>query len=71
MSDLVITCPACATAIPLTEQLAGPLVAEMRARFEAKAAQDRKAAEAQVEAARRACGGEAGGQLRGRSFRTM
>ncbi|MEL6960453.1 MAG: DUF2130 domain-containing protein [Pseudomonadota bacterium] len=33
MSDLKITCPTCATEIELTEQLAGPLVADLKTQF--------------------------------------
>ncbi|MEL6587741.1 MAG: hypothetical protein AAFQ50_13955, partial [Pseudomonadota bacterium] len=30
MTDAIITCPKCATEIPLTESLAGPLLAETK-----------------------------------------
>lgn len=33
MSDLKITCPTCSSDIELTEQLAGPLVADLKATF--------------------------------------
>jgi hypothetical protein len=46
MSDLTIHCPACQSPIHLTEQLAGPLVADMRERFEAQLAAAKRAAEA-------------------------
>ncbi|WP_296420372.1 DUF2130 domain-containing protein [Pseudooctadecabacter sp.] len=54
MSDLKITCPTCSNEIELTEQLAGPLLADNQKRFaEALARQEEKAARA-VEDARRA-----------------
>ena len=36
MTDATITCPNCATEIPLNESLAGPIIAETRKQFEAK-----------------------------------
>ncbi|SLN44848.1 DUF2130 domain-containing protein [Pseudooctadecabacter jejudonensis] len=36
MSDLKITCPTCSSDIELTEQLAGPLMADQRAAFQAQ-----------------------------------
>ncbi|MDA9207381.1 DUF2130 domain-containing protein [Octadecabacter sp.] len=47
MSDLKITCPTCSTEIELTEQLAGPLVADLKATFKDQLAQ-REAATAQA-----------------------
>jgi hypothetical protein len=52
MSDLTIHCPACQTPIQLTEQLAGPLVAAMRERFEARLAEARRDAAAALAAER-------------------
>ncbi len=39
MSDLKITCPTCSSEIELTEQLAGPLVADLKATFKNQLAQ--------------------------------
>ncbi|MCF6445622.1 DUF2130 domain-containing protein [Nereida sp. MMG025] len=38
MADLKITCPTCSSEIELTEQLAGPLVADLTAKFQAQIA---------------------------------
>ena len=55
MSDLKITCPTCSSEIELTEQLAGPLVADLKATFKDQLAQREAAAEkAVVDAAARA-----------------
>jgi len=55
MSDLKITCPTCSSEIELTEQLAGPLVADQRAAFleqleRQKADAERAVAAAQAQA---------------------
>lgn len=39
MSDLNINCPSCGSGIALTEQLAGPLVADLKERFQTQLAQ--------------------------------
>jgi len=44
MSDLKITCPTCSSEIELTEQLAGPLVADLKATFKDQLAQREAAA---------------------------
>ena len=55
MSEFKIACPSCSTEIELTEQLAGPLVADLRARFaEQIAAKEADAKRAVQEAAARA-----------------
>lgn len=55
MSDLKITCPTCSTQIELTEQLAGPLVADLKTRFQDQLAQrEAQAAKAVAEAEARA-----------------
>lgn len=65
MSDLKITCPTCATEIELTEQLAGPLVADLKETFRAQLAEREaatqmavKEAEARAKAAGKAEAGE-------------
>lgn len=55
MSDLKITCPTCSNEIELTEQLAGPLLADNQKRFaETLARQEEKAARAVEDAKRTA-----------------
>jgi hypothetical protein len=55
MSDLKITCPTCSTDIELTEQLAGPLVADLKSKFtEQLAKREADTARAIVEAEARA-----------------
>ena len=55
MSDLKITCPNCSTQFELTEQLAGPLLADNQKRFaEALAKKDAEAKQAVIEAEARA-----------------
>lgn len=48
MSDLKITCPTCSTEIELTEQLAGPLVADLKSTFKDELARREAAAAAAV-----------------------
>ncbi len=51
MSELKIQCPKCSTEIELTEQLAGPMLAELRASFQDELAkQEVNAAKALAEA---------------------
>ncbi len=51
MSDLTITCPTCSSEIELTEQLAGPLVADQKAAFQAQLERQRaEAAQALAQA---------------------
>lgn len=55
MPDLKITCPTCSSEIELTEQLAGPLLADNQKRFaETLARQEADAARALVDAAQKA-----------------
>lgn len=55
MSDLKITCPTCASEIELTEQLAGPLVSDLRRQFTDQiAAKEAEAARAVAQAAEQA-----------------
>ena len=48
MSDLKITCPTCSADIELTEQLAGPLVADLKSTFKDELARREAAAKAAV-----------------------
>lgn len=73
MSDLKITCPTCASEIELTEQLAGPLVADLRETFhkqlaerEATSVMAVKEAEARARAAGKAEAGEEAQALQAR-----
>jgi hypothetical protein len=43
MNEPTITCPNCQTAIPLTESIAAPLVADARRQYEEKLQTERKA----------------------------
>ena len=75
MSDLKITCPKCSGKIELTESLAGPMMADMKAQFAAQLEAKRreteqavKAAELRAKAAART--GRAAGGPRGKADRS-